>query len=373
MPGIGYTLLVDNLPAGADLVDALEQMDVERGLGTADVLRLRLAVALSEDGSRWVIADDGIFDRLTSVRVMLTLGLGLPITLFDGYVANVDLELSEDPGQSSLTVVALDATALMNLEERIREWPNMPDSAIASMIFAEYGLIPVVDFTQPVRTQIDTTVTQRDTDIRFLRHLAHRNGFDVYVKPTPVPGVTEGHFHRPLVDLPSQGVLSVNFGELTNVRSFRISHEMLRAASTEILGVDAKTVQVQSATSSTAQNTELGRESLLGGPSPRKVALRNQGLSQTGELQTFAQASVDRSIWAVTAEGELETAVYGDALDVGRPVLVRGAGSTHSGTYFVERVHHVVEGESYTQRFTLRRNAVAPLGTEVYLQDGALP
>lgn len=373
MPGIGFTLLVDNLPVGADLVDALEYIEIERGLGMADVLRLRVAVALTEDGNRWVFADDRTFQRLTSVRVMLTLGLGLPVTLFDGYVASTDLDLSEVPGESSLTVVALDGSALMNLDEKVREWPNMPDSAIAAMIFAEYGLIPVVDFTQPVRTHIDTTAIQRDTDIRFLRHLAHRNGFDVYVKPTPVPGVTEGHFHRPLVDLPPQGVLSVNFGELTNVRSFRISHRMLSAASTEVRGVDAKTVRSQSAAAGTAQNTELGRTSFLGGPNPRRVALRNQGLSQTGELQTFAEAGVDRSIWAVTAEGELETAVYGGALEAGRPVLVRGAGSTHSGTYFVERVHHVIEGESYLQRFTLRRNAVAPLGTELYLQDAALP
>ena len=373
MPEIGYSLLIDNVPAGAEIIHAVEHVDIERGLGMADVLRLRLGVALSEDGNRWVIADDGVFERLTSLRVLLTFGLGLPVVVFDGYVAETDLELSEDPGVSSLTVVALDATALMNLEEKVREWPNMPDSAIATVILAEYALVPVVDVTQPVRTQLETTVIQRDTDIRFLRHLAHRNGFDVYVKPTPVPGLVEGHFHRPLLDLPPQGVLSVNFGELTNIRSFRIRRQMLRPAAVDARGVDARTVQRQAASVNTTQNTELGRESLLGVGRSRSIALRNPGLSQTGELQTFAQASVDRSAWAVTVEGELETAVYGDALDAGRTVLVRGAGSTHSGTYFVERVHHAIDGERYTQRFTLRRNAVAPLGTELYVKDTALP
>lgn len=371
MAEIAWTLLIDNLPAGADVVDAVEQIDIERSLEKADVLRLRLGVALSDEGDRWVIADDGIFDRLTSIRLMLTLGLGLPIVVFDGHVAETELQFSEEPGASSLTVVALDITASMNLDERIREWPNMPDSAIAALIFGEYALVPVVDFTQPVRTQVDTTVIQRDTDIRFLRHLAHRNGFDLYVKPTPLPGVVEGHFHRPLLDLPPQGVLSVNFGELTNVRSFRVRRQMFRPAMADARGVDAKTVQKQAASASTAENTELGRESFF--TSARTVAVRGQGLSQTGELQTFAQASADRSAWAITVEGELETAVYGDALEVGQTVLVRGAGPTHSGTYFVERVHHLIDGETYTQQFTLRRNAVAPLGTEMYLQDAALP
>jgi phage protein D len=373
MPGIGYSLLIENQPAPADIVDAIEHVDVERDLGLADVLRLELGVALSDDGDRWTIADDGVFARLTNVRVLVTLGLGLPKVVFDGYVAETSLELSEDPGASRLTVVALDATALMNLDERVREWPNMPDSVIATTIFAEHGLVPVVGDTQPIRSLVDTTVIQRDTDIRFLRHLAHRNGFDVYVQPTPVPGLIEGHFHAPSLDLPPQGVLSVNLGEMTNVRSFTLRHQLLRPAAAEVASVDASTVQSQAVSVNTTALTELGRMSLLGGDRPRATALRNRGLAASGELQVFAQASVDRSSWAITVEGELETAVYGDALDTGQTVLVRGAGSSHSGTYFVERVHHVIEGERYTQRFTLRRNAVAPLGTEVYAQDGAIP
>lgn len=372
MPEIGYTVLVDDLPVSADVLEAVQLVDIERTLEMADVLRLELVVALREDGS-WALADDGVFERLTNVRVLLTLGVGVPAVLFDGYVAQTELELAEDPGASRLTVVALDATALMNLEEKVREWPNMPDGAIATTIFGEHGLVPVVDVTQPVRTQVDTTVIQRDTDIRFLRHLAHRNGFDVYVAPTPIPGVVEGHFHRPLVDRPAQGVLSVDFGELTTVKTFRVRHQLLRPHAADVHGVDARTVQRQTSSVNTTQHTELGRQSLLGADPARTVALRNLGLSQAGELQAFAQASVDRSAWAVTVEGELDTAVYGAALEVGQTVLVRGAGATHSGTYLVERVQHVIDGEDYAQQFTLRRNAVAPLGTELYVEDGALP
>jgi phage protein D len=371
--GIGYALLIDNQPAPAEVVDAIEHIDVERDLGMADVLRLELGVALSDDGEQWTIADEGVFSRLTQVRLVLTLGLGLPKPIFDGYVAETNLELSEDPGASKLTVVALDATALMNLEERVREWPNLPDSAIATMIFADHALIPVVTTTSPVRSMVDTTIIQRDTDIRFLRHLAHRNGFDMYAQPSPVPGVAEGHFHPPTLDMPPQGVLSVNLGEMTNVRSFSVKHQLLRPAAAEVASVDAKTVETQTATVDTTSLTELGRTSLLGGTPPRLSAMRTHGLSTGGELQTFAQAAVDRSAWAVTVEGELESALYGDALDVGQTVLVRGAGAAHSGTYFVDRVHHVIEGEKYTQRFTLRRNAVTPLGTEVFVTDTALP
>jgi hypothetical protein len=370
---ISYAIAIDLTPAPAPVVDAIESIDVERHSGMADILRMRLGVSLSDDGERWLIADEGMFNRLTNVRLTVAFGAGVPAPVFDGHVVETELELSEDPGASSLTVVALDPSALMNLEERAREWPDVPDSVIATTIFTEHGLVPVVDPTQPVRTRLDTTVIQRDTDIRFLRHLAHRNGFDLYVKPTPVPGLLEGHFHLPLVDQKPQGVLSVNLGESTNVTSFRVRQELVRPSAATIGGVDAKTVQAQTATVNTTQHTELGRSTLLGGDKPRSTSLRALGLNQSGEIQTFAQASVDRSTWAVSVEGELDAVLFGQVLEAGQPILVRGAGAEHSGTYLVERVQHMIEGERYRQHFTLRRNAVAPLGTELYLTDTALP
>ena len=373
MIGIGYAVLIDNLPAPAEVVDAIEHIDVERDLGMADVLRLELGIALSDDGEQWTIADEGVFSRLTQVRLVLTLGLGLPKPVFDGYVAETNLELSEDPGASKLTVVALDATALMNLEERVREWPNLPDSAIATMIFAEHALIPVVTNTSPVRSMFDTTVIQRDTDIRFLRHLAHRNGFDVYAQPSPVPGVAEGHFHPPTLDMPPQGVLSVNLGEMTNVRSFSVRHQLLRPAAAEVASVDAKTVETQTARSTRRRSRSWGAHRCSGALSPASSAMRARGSPRAASYRPSPRQRLTGRHGGSPSRGSSRARVYGDALDVGQTVLVRGAGAAHSGTYFVDRVHHVFEGERYTQRFTLRRNAVTPLGTEVYVTDTALP
>ena len=371
--GITTTLLIDNAPASPAVVESIESIEAESALGLASIMRIRLATALSDDGSRWVTVDDGVFDRLASVRLLVSVGLGLPAVVFDGVVVETRLELSPQPGASTFEVVAMDATVLMNLEEKVRQWPNMPDGAIASLIFAEYGLVPVATPTQPIRTQLDTTVTQRDTDIRFLRHLAQRNGFDVFVQPSPVPGVVEGHFHAPLLDLPPQGVLSVNLGEATNVETFEVRHEMLRPTRTEVAGVDARRVGEQPADASGPSLSELGSRPVLNGDRARTTLLQPLGLSQTAELQALAQAAVDRSAWAVTVDGALDTAVYGSILTPGATVLVRGAGAAHSGTYYVERVQHQIGISRHTQQFTLRRNATEPTGLEVYLDDAALP
>lgn len=373
MAGITWTVMIDGAPAAPEVVNAIDHIEAEEHLGMAGILRLHLGTALSEDGEQWLFVDDGPFERLATVQLLVSLGTGLPVVVFDGVVAEHEVSLAEEPGASSLTVIAMDATAAMNLTEKVREWPNMADSAIATVIFGDYGLLPVVDTTQPVRSQVDTTVVQRDTDIRFLRHLAQRNGFDVFVAPGPLPGMVEGHFHAPSVDLPSQGVLSVNMGGATNVRDFTVRHEMLRPTQAATSDVDARTVTSQPVEATTTDLTELGKTALLNGGGARSTLVLPLGLSQTGELQTLAQAEANRSTWAVTAEAALDTAVYGDILHAASPVLVRGAGSTHSGAYFVELVRHRIEGESYTQHVTLRRNAVDATGQEVFLSNTGLP
>jgi hypothetical protein len=377
MPLIAYSLLVDNLPAPASLIDVIDDIEVEADVAMASILRLRVRISLDESGTRWQVLDDDVFTRLASIQLLVTIGAGLPNVVFDGYVTEVEATMMDaDSGASWLNVIAMDATAIMNLEEQARDWPNMTDSLIAMQIFAEHGLIPLADPTVPPRIQTDTTVVQRDTDIRFLRSLARRNGFDVFVNPTLVPSVVEGHFHPPRVDFPPQGVLTVAMNDVNNAGGFVFKNEMLRPTTTVAHGVDARTVEAQDASESGTALTELGRSSLHSGDRPRSVFLQPGGLAQTGELQSAAQGSVDRSSWAVTATCLVDSYQYGGVIRPGATILVRGTGSTVSGTYFVEKVRHTFEGENhghYRQHVTLRRNAVAAIGTELYITDLGLP
>jgi len=52
---------------------------------------------------------------------------------------------------------------------------------------------------------------------------------------------------------------------------------------------------------------------------------------------------------------------------------VRGVGRQFSGRYYVERVLHQIGGDgSYTQKFTLRRNATGLTGRENFRADDAI-
>ena len=373
MPAVSFTLLIDDAPASPKLMDVLQQIEVEDHAGMADMLRLSLAVGVKENGSGWNVLDDGHFGRLSNIKVRVNVGSRAAEQLIDASVIEANADFSNEPGRSALRVVAMDPTVLMNLEEKIRPWPDMADSDIASAIFGEYGFAAEVEQTQPSRQEVDLTTIQRGTDIQFLRQLALRNGYECFVDTNSEGDQAVAHFHRPRLEQSTQGVLSINMGQTTNVNTFKARYDMLRPTTAQANGIDVATRSDQPAQAEDISLRGLGSAPALGGERRRKVLLSRTGLSQIGELQSYAEAVADQSGWAITAEGELNTVAYGGVLRAKRPVEVRGAGRQFSGTYYVERVLHTLSGEEYTQRFTLRRNALGLTGQERFVDDGAIP
>jgi phage protein D len=263
----------------------------------------------------------------------------------------------------------------MNLKETVRPWPNMADSNIAEEIFTgpDYKFDTDIDDTQPTRDEDDHTEIQRGTDVQFLQSLAKRNGYECYVELDPQTGKVKGHFHKPRLQQQPQGVLSVNMGDATNVNSFHASFDMLQPSTAQAANVDVHSHDEQSTDSDSTEDKSLGTSSTVSSDNPRQVLISGTGLSDTGELQTAAQAEVDRTAFAISAEGEVNTVAYGDVLRAKRPVMVRGAGLQFSGTYYVQRVTHTFTGDGYTQHFSLRRNASGLTGQEDFVDDGALP
>ena len=364
MTGATYSLFIDDAPAGGDLLRAVQHVEVEDSLEMASMLRLRIAVGVRDDRSGWTVVDDDRFTRLTKVRLDVALGSLPPETLINAYVIDTSIRFSNQPGQSVLDVVAMDPTVLMNLEEKVRSWPNMADSDIATKIFGEHNLAVKADSTQPSRQEDDVVTLQRASDIQFLRYLAQRNGYDCYVEADPQTHTDTGYFRAPQLQDSPQGVLSVNMGDRTNVSFFTARNNMLQPAQVSMEGVNIEDQSDQQANVQSSSYILLGSNGTLAEDRPRQRLEAQAGLFQSGELQTYAQGAVDRSTWAISAEGELNTVAYQGLLRAKRTVLVRGAGSAFSGTYFVQRVLHTFTGSGYTQRFTLTRNALGLTGAE---------
>ena len=371
MPAVSYKLYIDGKPASPDFISTVQKIEVEDHARMADMLRLQVALSVKESGTSWNVLDDELFKRLTNIKLEATVGSGKAEPLINSYVIETDAQFSNLPGKSVLKVVAMDPTVLMNLDEKVKPWPNMADSDIATAIFKDYGFTPKVDQTQPSRQEVDSFSIQRGTDIQFLQKLAHRNGFECYVDMDPISGSPEGHFHKSSLDEKPQGILSVNMGSETNVNSFRARYDMLLPITAEVTGLDIETQSNQPANVEKTSIADLGSKPAVNTDRPRKVLLSQTGLAQTGELKTYAQAMVDQSSWAITAEGDLNAVAYGGILRAKSPVLVRGIGKQFSGIYYIDKILHIFT-DGYVQRFTMRRNALGLTKKENFKENNAL-
>jgi phage protein D len=372
MSQIAYTLYIDGAPAPPELIDVIQQLEVEDHAEMADMVRLSVAISIRDGCGSWNVVDQNTFQRLTKVRIEVNVGSGKTEPLIEAYVIETNADFANQPGQSILHVVAMEPTVKMNLKEQVRPWPNMADSDIAEQMFRDHGFAAVVDPTQPSRDELDHTEMQRGTDIQFLQALAQRNGYECYVELNPETGQVEGHFHKPKLEQSPQGVLSVNMGNATNVNSFKARFDMLKPATVQAGNVDVHSKETQSGDSDSLGDKALGSTSTVSTDDSRQVLLSGTGLAQTGELQTAAQAVVDRSSWAITAEGDLNTVAYGDIMRAKRPIMVRGAGQQFSGAYYVESVLHTFSGDGYTQHFSLRRNAAGVTRQDDFSENTAL-
>jgi phage protein D len=366
---ISWTLELGGSAAPPELVGAVQTIEVEDHAELADMLRLTVGVGVSQSSDDWTFLTADRFPRLGEAKVSVTIGSGDGVPLIDARIIETATALSHAPNESALTVVAMDPTVLLNLEEKVKAWPDMADSGIAQAIFGDHGFDAEVETTEPTRQEDDVTTIQRGTDMQLLQRLATRNGYELFVEPTA--SGPKWHFHPPRLDQQPQGVLSVGMGEATNVNSFRVRHDMLRPATAAATSLDVEGREDQSGEAQSASLQPLGAQAASAADQPRHVLLTGTGLTDGGELAAYAQAVVDRSSWALRADVELNTIAYGGVVRAKKPIQVRGAGQLLSGTWYVERVVHTITGEGYVQRVRLRRNATGVQAGESFSQSRA--
>jgi len=369
VPGVTRMVQIAFAPAPPSIVEAIEEVVVEMSIEAASVFRLKLGIAQTDLGD-WTVLQEDLFRPLVPVTIRVGVGaIPIPEALINGYVSRQDVTYSDEPGSSTLEVSGLDATHLMSLQEKVMPWPNLPDAAIAAAIFGQYALVPMVQPTAPSLVEPEGTTIQRGTDLRFLRRLARRNGFDLYVQPEPITGLDQGFFRPRLpVGLP-QAVLNVNMGEETNVSGFGVHYDMTQPTSVIAANLDTTTKSPQPALAPVSIQPPMGIEpALMRVLPPPIVRPADTGLVRSGDLQLLSQGIADLSSYALVASGEV-----GDGVGVLRPgglVNVRGAGRVYNGSYFLTRVTHTITDDGYTQRFEARRNAATMTGAELFVEIG---
>jgi hypothetical protein len=303
-------------------------------------------------------------------RVIMVLTIGAaPAVLFDGLITEQQLALAATPGDTVLAVTGEDVTFAMDREERSVEHVGLSEAAIAFVIITSYtprfGLVPEVvpPPVAEVPLPIDWVPVQQATDLGYLRQLAERYDYVFTVTPGPAPGVNQAYWGPlPRLGVP-QRALSVGVGPDSNVR--RLTAELRAGEVTRVEGtvqdrLSNQPLPVRSLPVSLRPPLATG-PALGNGTVARTTAYRARGAPTVVRAMAEAQAQQDRSTDVLRLEGELDAVRYGGLLQPRALVGLRGAGLSHDGLYYVERVAHTlvpsgVRAEaSFTTRFSLRR------------------
>jgi phage protein D len=367
VPGLATMLQISLAPAPEEVVEAVEEIVVETALEAASVFRIRLGIAQNDAGD-WRFLQDDLFRPLEPVQIRLTIA-EVPEALVNGYVSRQEVDYADEAGSSTLEISGQDATILMNLEEKVKLWANMPDSAIAAAIFGEHRLVPMVQQTAaPTLSDPEGTTIQRGSDLRFVRGLAARNGFDFYVQPEPLTGLDQGFFRPRQTSDAVKAVLNVSMGvPETNVSGFRVRYDMAQPTGAAAAALDSGTKEAQTAQVFSSALAPMGSEPALTRLQQQPVVRpARTGLMRTSDLQAYAQGIADASSFAIAIEGQAGPDV--GILRPGDVVAVRGVGRLYNGLYLVSRVTHRIDGDSYTQQFEAKRNAATMTGAEPYAE-----
>jgi hypothetical protein len=363
--GIHLTLLIGPgvpVPAPAAVVDALTGVQVNHDKERSG---FQLTFAAGKNSPLLTtLLPTGYFDPMLA-RVILVVTLnGMPNVIMNGIVTRQDVAPSNEPGQSTITITGEDLSVLMDVIERVRPYPAVPDVGkvyLALAPYAAFGIVPLV--IPPIMSIVDIPTNHIETqtmttDRAYIRGLAQRCGYIFAVEPGPVPGTSVAYF-GPDVNLPvPQAALTINMDAHTNVESLSFSLDGL-AKSVRIYTVyDPFTHKIP--IQIPVPNINVFKPPLGARPTPpakvefaKDVAQLHPDQAARGILGFLMN-----NAHAISANGSLDVLRYGHLLRARMLVGVRGASPAYDGLYYVNSVTHNIKRGEYKQNFTLSRDGL---------------
>ena len=359
-----YQILLNGTPADSGFYDRITTLEIEENADMPGSLQMRLPVSRTEDGDLSVVNEAGL-QPFDNIAVVVTPEGSSPGCLFDGYVLSHKLHIESAVKSSWLELYAQDASWLMSLEEKAREWADTTDATTASSIFSEYGIAPAPensDDDSGVYTEDAHTLMQRGTDFDFLRGLARRGGRLFRVNCGTAAGARIGVFAKPNVESESVATFRPNDAEVPNVSKMDFEWDIMRptaAKASQALFTDPSE-NGASGDASDSGLASLDERDLATFAGKSMQVILTTPADDAGQLLRRAQAVLRESQWFARGSGEADLASLKTLLRAGDVATVETVGSVHSGKYLVWSVRHNIGQQSHKMSFQLVRNAMGP-------------
>ncbi len=289
--------------------------------------------------------------------------------LCSGEIDGQVISLDHGGVNSVLTLRGGDLTIAMDREVKVTQWDNpaMTDGLVATQICANYTMICVPAATAASRTNLGHPLVQRKTDLGFLYQLARRNNCQFWLRSMVAPVGPVAHVaHFEPISFSDGDLATLVFnaapGLLDGHAPNTIDGIEIEFATTAPTEVKASGLDIGGVSDFTA-DTDLGRADSLGttGISQIGAAPRVHRMTATGDtaadLTPKADSILSETQFFLQAYASTTVQRLGRIVRAHDTVRVQGAGSRHSGRYYVVGVTHRIDTIAHTMDLHLVRNA----------------
>ena len=364
MSEVSYRLHLGDEPASEKQLARIESVEVSQEMDTAWQALIRVPVCLDESG-KWSDEAESFMTAFSRVRVEVDPGSGIYVPLIDGPVVTRRAARSNQPGESTVTLVVHDDSVYLDRNAEIFRHEQRSDSDIAADIFSNFNDVITstdIDSVPNSSSGRPREEVQRETAMVYLRRLARRNQLHAYVLPGSQPGESIGVFKGLPTEADSTLPPLVVPGSDSNVEA--TDHEFNAQMPTRMVAFTLSLCDKSelSETGTIVDQRSFGDEDLLGSVGA-STELLDPGTGESGDLRDRAQASAGSSRWASRLAGSVREGCYSAALEPYKAVQVRMGASSSSGNYVIRSVTHNLDRGSYRQSFQLITDGQSTVGS----------
>lgn len=347
--GLGIAIAVGGSP-DEEVSDAV-WVEVHERMGEMTTYRIRYGFDIVE----------GDFPALIDPRLDAGSELAVIAPLDDknhylvkGPVIAQQIHFEHGGGGSYLEVQGSDTLVAMDREIKSESWQDLTDSDVVSAILSQYGYTPDVATTDAGHFETKHSLVQCDSDLRFVRRLARRNGFLFWIS-CDENGVETAHFKRPVLDGEPMVNIDINLGT-NHIGALDISWDVERPTSVVAAQLNLNDKSTIDGNLAQSPLLPLGTDGLDVITGDVRSLHFVAPVDDAGDLQARSAGALIEAGWFIRAQCETSMNALGAIVRAHTLVNLRGIGTRHSGKYYVAAVRHVIDPSAHKMEIELIRN-----------------
>lgn len=352
--GLDILIRVDDVTSDK-LTQLLSSVEVYEKMDQNTTYKLNFMVDVCDGDIAKPIEKDTSPGKILSVMAKVKDSL---VCLVKGPVTQQESHLQHGGAGSSLNIEGEDTAHNMDHETKFNVSDSGSDADIARTIIsgADQMTADIEDTPDSKHSEENHSHVQKETDLSLLRTLARRNGFHFWITYSST-GQATGHFKSRSLDGQPAATLIVN-QENYNIDSLRVSADSRVPSQTTGKQLNLRTKENIGGDPVTLNDTILGTKNLaqVAGSKTQSMYLAPT-IDDTGAMQARSKGALRDAQWFINATCNTSLHRLCNIVRLHTVIEVKGAGTKHSGKYYVTAVKHIIDAAAHKMELELARNA----------------